>query len=200
VHANHDNSRFAEQCCTAVVGAFVHVWHPDARDTFDNYFSTTSRFSDTREAMWTTSITISHFKLLPMNELVKPGDIFFEGPKNTGRVHGLFPPRKVALKGRVLKERSSSIVMTGDGQGYNWICTVLSSLTDPKAIMTTIDRFPRVLQLFLHQQASGRCLIFFMILGHICGKLTSEYNEILEHLDNVVELGVSHHLTIKGLD
>jgi hypothetical protein len=54
---------FAERCCPSVVEAFIYIWHPDALDTFDNYFGASSRFADTREALWTTSITISHWSI-----------------------------------------------------------------------------------------------------------------------------------------
>jgi hypothetical protein len=91
----------------------------------------------------------------------------------------------------VLEEHSSSLVITGDAHGYNWICTIWSSLTDFKSIKNSIDRLPDILQLFIHQQASGRCLVFLIILEHICEKLASEYTKILEHFDRVVELGVS---------
>jgi hypothetical protein len=167
------------------------MWHPDALDTFDNYFSTVSQFSDKREALWTSTITLSHWKLLPDNVPMDSSNRFHEGRKNAGRSNGIFPPDTVSASGRVLEERSSSLVITGDAHGYNWICSIWSSLTNFKSIKKSIDRLPPILQLFIHQQASGRCLVFLIILGHICGKLASEYSGVLEHLDSVVELGVS---------
>jgi hypothetical protein len=167
------------------------MWHPDALDTFDTYFSTISHFADTREALWTSTITLSHWKLLPTNIPTDESDRFYEGKVNAGRTNGIFPPSKVTATGKVLEERSSSLVITGDAHGYNWICSIWSSLTDFKSIKNSIDRLPPILQLFIHQQASGRCLVFLVILGHLCGKLASEYSRILEHLDSVVELGVS---------
>lgn len=121
-----------------------------------------------------------------INEL----DRFFEGKENAGRVFGLFPPEKVADSGRILKELSTSLVITGDAQGYHWICSLWSPLTNAKSIQKKVDGLPRVLQHFIHQQATGRCLVFLIMLGHICGKLATEYNGILEHLDTVAELEV----------
>ena len=183
--------RFAEKCCQEVVSAFVYLWHPDALDTFSNYFSTISHFADTREALWTSTIILSHWKLLQTNIPTDSSDPFHEGRENAGRANGIFPPSKVATMGKVLEERSSSLVITGDAHGYNWICTIWSSLTDFKSIKNSVERLPEILQLFIHQQASGRCLVFLIILEHICEKLASEYSRILEHLDSVVELEVS---------
>jgi hypothetical protein len=188
--------RFAEKCCQEVASAFVYIWHPDALDTFSNYFSTISHFADTREALWTSTITLSHWKLLPTNISTDSSDPFHEGKENAGRTNGIFPPKKVttsevATSEYVLEERSSSLVITGDANGYNWICTIWSSLTDFKSIKNSIKRLPEILQLFIHQQASGRCIVFLIILEHICEKLASEYSRILEHLDSIVELGVS---------
>ena len=172
------------------MSAFAYVWHPDALDTFDNYFGTTSHFADTRDTLWTSTITISHWKLLKSSQPKDPSNRFHESEINAGRKDGKFPPEKVARSGKILEERSSSFVITGDVNGYNWICSIWSSLTNPEAIKEDIDRLPRILNLFIHKQATGRCLIFLIILGHICGKLASEYIGILKHLDSVVELGV----------
>jgi hypothetical protein len=182
---------FAEKCCPEVVSAFAYVWHPDALDTFDNYFGTTSHFVDTRDTIWTSTITISHWKLLESDRPIDRSDRFYEGGIRSGRKDGEFPPKTVSSSWKMLEERSSSLVITGDVNGYNWICSIWSSLTNSAAIKTDIDRLPRILHLFIHKQATGRCLIFLIILGHICGKLANEYVKIIEHLDKVVELGVS---------
>jgi len=47
-----------------------------------------------------------------------------------------------------------------------------------------------VLQRFVNQQASGRCLVFLILLGHLSEKLAEEYEAILKRLDTIVELGV----------
>jgi hypothetical protein len=107
-------SSFVEKCCPNVVSAFVHVWHPDALDTLDNYFGSTSHFVDTRENLWTTSITISHWRLIDHGQLADPSDPFYEGGVNAGRKDAIFPPPEFANTGMALEERSSSLVMTGD--------------------------------------------------------------------------------------
>lgn len=182
----------AEKCCPEVVRAFAYVWHPDALDTFDNYFGTTSQFADTKDTLWTSSITLSHWKLLESGQLIDKSDRFYEDELGAGRKDGEFPPTTVSPSWRILEERSSSLVITGDVNGYNWICSIWTSLTDTATIKADIDRLPKILHLFIHKQAIGRCLVFLIILGHICGKLADEYNEIVAHLDKVVQLGVSN--------
>jgi hypothetical protein len=182
---------FAEKCCPEVVSAFAYVWHPDALDTFDSYFGTTSHFVDTRDTLWTSNITISHWKLLKSGQPIDKSDRFYEDEIRAGRKDGEFPPKAVTSSWKMLEERSSSLVITGDVNGYNWICSIWSSLTDSKMVKEDIDRLPRILHLFIHRQATGRCLVFLIILGHICGKLATEYTGILKHLDSAVELGVS---------
>ena len=119
------------------------------------------------------------------------------------RNNGDFPPvsiarlelgmqRKVgsAEPSAVVEERCSSLVVTGDPAGYLWICSIWSSLTDSESITPPINALPGVLQKFIHQQACGRCLMFLILLGHLCEKLAGEYEMILSRLDIIVGLGV----------
>lgn len=195
--------RFAERCCPSILKAFICGWHPDALDTFDDYFGTSSRFSDTREAMWTTSITISHWS-------IRPSDLSKGYPSrfHEGRTKGDFPPPSIANLGsvdgaskqrkvknenpiRVIEERSTSLVVTGVSQGFFWLCTIWSPLTKYKHLEVPVNSLSAILQSFIHQQASGRCLVFLILLGHLCERLANEHERMLEQLNTVVDLGVS---------
>ena len=177
------------------------MWHPDALDTIDNYFGTSSRFTDSRESMWVTSITLSHWSLRESNSSAEHLERFEENRKK-----GDFPPNSVARLGfagggirlmrptHVMEKRSSSLVMTGDPAGNNWICSIWSSLTENKSIGTTIDLLPYVLQRFINQQVSGRCMAFLILLGHLCEKLANEYRNMLAKLDTIIELGVGYDM------
>jgi hypothetical protein len=46
------------------------------------------------------------------------------------------------------------------------------------------------LQLFIHQQPTGRCLAFLILHGDLCKKLAGEYDDLLEKLDHIKELEV----------
>jgi hypothetical protein len=173
------------------VKGFVYLWHPDALDTFDDYFGSTSRFQDRRETLWTTTITISHWCVGSNNG--KDSQQFEETRKN-----GDFPPAGIAELGGstykaetyIMEERSSSLVITGDPSGYFWICSIWSSLTEHGSLAFLIQSLPQVLQRFINQQVSGRCLVFLILLGHFSEKLAKEYEDILKRLDTIVELGV----------
>ena len=89
-----------------------------------------------------------------------------------------------------MEERSSSLVITGDSSGYFWICSIWSSLTDHEPVSVLIRSLPQVLQRFINQQVSGRCLVFLILLGHFSEKLAEQYDSILKELDGIVELGV----------
>ncbi len=121
------------------------------------------------------------------------------------RNNGDFPPVSIARLGfqkqprrspgsleptDIVEERCSSLVITGDPSGYLWICSIWSSLTDADSIAEPIQTLPNVLQIFIHQQACGRCLVFLILLGHLCEKLAGEYEMILSRLDVIVGLGV----------
>jgi hypothetical protein len=122
------------------------------------------------------------------------------------RSNGDFPPESIArLKSKsewskkgekwrgpaIVEERSSSLVITGDPSGYLWICSIWSSLTDSESVAHPIHTLTKILQRFVHQQSCARCLVFLILLGHLCEKLTVEYELILTRLDVIVGLGVS---------
>jgi hypothetical protein len=166
--------------------------------------------------VWTTTITVSHWS-------IQNTDSSKEYPKrfHEGRIKGDFPPASIAnLKSangrseqgkvqnekpiiRVIEERSTSMVVTGDSQGFFWICTIWSSLTKYKHLAASVNSLPAVLQSFIYQQASGRCLVFLILLGHLCERLAKEHEKMLKQLNTVVDLGVSRHywhLTILSAD
>lgn len=197
-----ESRRFAEKCTPALVRSFIYVWHPDALDAFDNYFGSTSVFSEHREAvMWTTNITITHWSIRPTSLSKEHLERFRENRNN-----GDFPPLSIAQLGSnkkqrktfdhirstdIVEERSSSLVITGDPFGHLWICSIWSSLTDSEAISTSVNTLLLVLGQFIHQQACARCLAFLILLGHLCEKLAAEYDMILSRLDGIVGLGAS---------
>lgn len=184
--------RFAKKLSPALIGGLIYLWHPDALDSIDDHFGSMSRFTESREkSMWTTSITISHWA-------IRTADEHRADPhRETHRQNGDFPPENIVLLGyksdqmHVVEERSSTVVMTGHPDGYLWICSVLSSSTDSEAIAAVINKvLPKVLSKFIHQQEMARCLAFLLLLGHVCEKLASEYNQVLSRLDEIMGIGV----------
>ncbi|KAL3424188.1 GTPase-activator protein for ras-like GTPase containing protein [Phlyctema vagabunda] len=200
---------FTEKCSPSLVGSFIYLWHPDALDTFDSYFSASSRFSDTREAnIWLTTITISHWSIKPISLSPDHIERFKENRNN-----GDFPPVSIARLGfqdaprrntrdldptDVVEERCSSLVITGDPSGTLWVCSIWSSLTDSETLSIPIQSVLPTMQCFLHQQVCARCLAFLVLLGHICENLAGEYDVILSRLDIIVGLG--EKVLLEGLE
>lgn len=125
------------------------------------------------------------------------------------RQNGEFPPRNIADLStntpslttkledseHIVEEQSTSLVFTGDRQGYMWLCSVLSPTVDSRSVAEAIcDKkkgVPRLLKKFIHQQGSARGLVFMLLLGHVCEKLASGYEVLLDRLDDIMEIGVS---------
>jgi len=113
------------------------------------------------------------------------------------RRFGDFPPDSIAKLGtflpgiRTVEEQSSSLVITGDPSGYLWICSMWSPVSDTDSITPVIRKvLPKILGKFIHQQGSARCLVFLVLLGHLCEKLAVEYAKIVRRLDKIMEIGV----------
>jgi len=189
---------FVERCSPALVKSVVHLWHPDALDALDTYFGNISRFGETREALWITNITISHWNIgsieMDNSSSTSPDqvDLFKEGKR---RKQSQFPPLSVSeqngVERKLLQERCLSLVITGDSSGHSWMCSLWCSITDSGQFEDCIKVSLPKLQHFIHQPTSGRCIFFIIVLGHICEKLASNYRKILTNLDHIVELGVS---------
>jgi hypothetical protein len=131
-------------------------------------------------------------KLSPMDQ-----DRFKEG---TNRKHADFPPLSVLTGGAkktlkrkgdnrpIIEERCLSLVITGDPFGHSWTCSLWSSITKADRVEHYVNSSLPKLQHFIHQLASGRCVFFIILLGHICETLADKYKQILTELDKIVEL------------
>lgn len=99
-----------------------------------------------------------------------------------------------------LEEQASTIVFSGDPKGTFWKCSILSPLfrdgpgtskDDPELPLAAyVEPVQEIVQLFAHRQAIGRRLSFVMLVGHLCDLLAQEYNRIVTHLDNILDISV----------
>lgn len=200
------------------------MWHTDALDAFDDHLGTVSRFfngqtSNGSTDVWITSITIFHWSLEYNAEAIPK--IFEEA---RGEKSG-FPPIGVAgvhrgylgkLFGFLQKlvwfrpkpeqpptnpdigETASTLVITGDEMGFSWTCSVVTSILDESVIAQCSQDTTHILETFIHQQYSGRSLVFIMFLGHICEKFARENEHFLHSLDVVMDMDVSLYLLISN--
>ncbi|KAI9736318.1 MAG: hypothetical protein M1834_001204 [Cirrosporium novae-zelandiae] len=219
---------FAQRFSPSMAQAFIYVWHPDALDTFDEYFGSRSRFTDTKpesdSSIWTTSITISHWGFKSKDFPEELSEQFSEQ-----RDTGPYPPEKLPgpsskssslkgsndktstkstenstqkddeqEKGTQLEKRSSSIVFTGDPLGHFWTCSMVSSIIDKRHMDKYVLEVQDVSRLFIYRQASGRLLSFLILLGHFCHKLAEDYTVLVNDLEDRV--GLSSRLIFEGME
>jgi hypothetical protein len=115
-----------------------------------------------------------------------------------------FPPKSVSDKrnktlaqdGRkhqlsTIRELSMSLVITGDWMGRCWTCSIISELIDEQAIVKYTDEIKDILQMFIHQQHTGRVLVFLLLLGYLCESLSKECENFTEELDDIMGMDVS---------
>jgi hypothetical protein len=111
----------------------------------------------------------------------------YQSPGAGGILEGVISP---PLSQKKFGQRSSSIAITGEKRGGLWTCLVLSSLIDEDTMTEYIEKLQDTLNIFTHQQSSGRCLAFLILLGHLCRHLHYEYESILGNLTDIVDIGV----------
>lgn len=183
------------------------MWHPAALDAFDDYFGSVSHFTNTVDDTWTTQITLTHWALQKTQLLIK---------YNEARKEGSFPPmdvqnlvlqvkqteEKVEPKMRtsaftntdnllsgasqIVREYSSTLVITGDARGRFWVCSAWSALLEEEKMSAHAQKITRILQLFIHKPSTGRSLVFLFLLGFICENLADEYKKIVDSMDNII--------------
>ena len=215
-----------------ILQAAVHMWHPEAVDTFDNYLGTLSHFSDNdaagKSGVWFTDITISHWRPYTrfensqnstehsVEEKERQGreKEYEEWAKSNPAADELdplklpsamiieqFPPSTVnderhGEKGDPLStidEECISLVMTGDSLGRDWTCTLVCDLMDEHMILEYAKEIKSILQMFIHQQYTGRALTFVFLLGLICKVLAVECEKYMDELDRIMGLEVRNH-------
>jgi hypothetical protein len=119
--------------------------------------------------------------------MASEGDNTHQGLGESGILEGVISP---PLSQKKFGQRSSSIAITGEKRGGLWTCLVLSSLIDEDTMTDYIEKLQGTLNIFNHQQSSGRCLAFLILLGHLCRHLHYEYENILGSLTEIVDIGV----------
>jgi len=103
-----------------------------------------------------------------------------------------FPPMSVGM-GRLatIRTLSLTVTITGDLNGLNWICTIISDLFDEGAVFGYANEAAQILQMFIHQQFTGRTLVFALVLGYLCESLAVECERFCEEVDHITDMDVS---------
>jgi len=96
-----------------------------------------------------------------------------------------------------IRELSMSLVMTGDPLGRHWTCTLVCDLVDEKTVSRYAEKINDILQIFIHQQYTGRALVFLLLLGCLCEALSKECENFMEEVDRIMGLDVRAALSDK---
>jgi hypothetical protein len=88
----------------------------------------------------------------------------------------------------------SSIVISTNPFGDFSKCTIISELIDEDGMEGIVEEARILWQKFIHQPQTGRCLVFLLVLGKLCQKVTKTYEEAINKLTSILELDVSYCL------
>jgi len=129
------------------------------------------------------------------NIKVKPGPFSIYFPEDTareGRFQALWQYTERGLERlRKVYSLSLSLAITGDERGRSWTCSVICELFDEADMARYTTEAMGILQLFLHQQHTGRCLVFLLFLGYMCDRMAEECDRFTVELRALVNLSVS---------
>jgi hypothetical protein len=171
------------------------MWHPEALDTLDTHFGPSSQFTENKGSTWITSISLAHWEVEDVNlnprfhdDRENPLLISIGAKAYLGEKTGIIKSSAGRIK---FEESSSSLAITGDQQGLFWNCLIISPNMNEELVKDHVDGIATLLSSFLHQRATGRCLSFLTLLGHVCVHLAREYDKAIEVLMDKLSLGVS---------
>lgn len=90
-----------------------------------------------------------------------------------------------------ISEQSISLAITGDGMGRYWTCSLVCDLMDDHMMARCAAGVHAILQNFIHQQYTGRALVFAYLLGEICRKMALECERFMNQIDIIMGTQVS---------
>jgi hypothetical protein len=90
-----------------------------------------------------------------------------------------------------IRQLSMSLTITGDNMGRYWTCTLVCDLMNEPIVASYVREVREILQMFIHQQYTGRALVFVLLLGYMCENLALECEKFMEQLNNITGMGVS---------
>ncbi|KAK0711804.1 hypothetical protein B0H67DRAFT_301164 [Lasiosphaeris hirsuta] len=123
------------------------------------------------------------------------GDPFPPASVKDLRVKGASDPERDLISS--ISEQAISLVITGDGMGSYWTCSLVCDLMDEGMMARYAAEVQKILQHFIHQQYTGRALVFSYLLGEICRSLSLECERFMSQIDQIMglQVGAPHGTT-----
>jgi len=111
-----------------------------------------------------------------------------------------FPPQSVAEeRSGKIHDLRLSLAITGDSRGRSWTCSMVCELFSEAHASDYALEAAETIQMFIHDQDTGRALVFMLLLGYMCEALAGECDKFIKELDRITGRSVSY-LEISNLD
>jgi len=100
-----------------------------------------------------------------------------------------------------IHELGISLIITGDETGKSWTCSIICELFDESQVAKYASEVAHTLQMFIHQQDTGRQLAFLLLLGYVCERLAEECECFMKALDGIMRYDVNNcHFSTERFD
>jgi hypothetical protein len=190
-----------------VLELLVYVVHREAAACLGDHILNLSRFSCQTGDTWVASITLRSWRVedkkvkrnKPSN---KPSSNSSEGfllPWNLRQVWGEKKGNGEKPKvgeDTIFKPDVSSVILSTNAFGDFSKCTVVSEFIDDEKMKSIVKDARKLWQKFIHQPQTGRCLVFFLLLGEFCQIIAKHYKTAIDKLSSILKLDVSQYLII----
>jgi hypothetical protein len=179
----------------------VHVIHPESASCLGYHILNFSNFSCKTGDAWIASISLKSWQV-DYEEISKLNGSPSQNPSTddpfrlSGDLHSLWnkvtgADDKKLIEKMVFKPEMSSIVISTNEFGDFSKCTIVTELIDNKKMGYIVKDARKLWQKFIHQPQTARCLVFFLLLGIMCQKITDQYKKAIEELISVLKHNVS---------
>ncbi|KAK0642174.1 hypothetical protein B0T16DRAFT_462179 [Cercophora newfieldiana] len=110
-----------------------------------------------------------------------------------------FPPQSVAEERRgKIHDLRLPLAITGDSRGRSWTCSMVCELFSEAQASAYALEAAETLQMFIHEQDTGRALVFMLLLGYMCEALAKECDIFITELDRIT--GRSAKVLLEGME
>lgn len=126
------------------------------------------------------------------NKAAPRGFLFRKPPSPDHVQKDDFPPQSVAdERSGKIHDLRLSLAITGDSRGRSWTCSMVCELFSETQAASYALEAAETLQMFIHEQDTGRALVFMLLLGYMCEALARECDIFIKELDEITGRSVS---------
>jgi len=186
-----------------ILELLVYVVHPESAACLGDHIRDIlnfSRFSSQTGDTWVASITLRGWRVHTEDEINKARGVELTDLKRQNSADDFYLPRNLMQvwenvvglsKQTSFKPEAASIILSTNSFGDFSKCTVVAEFIDPEKMTILATKARKVWQRFIHQPQTGRCLVFFLLLGNMCEALTTQYTEAIKILSDLLIIDVS---------